>query len=739
MKQLRGLSFWLITVLVLSFSVLLYSGLRIFHERPPVPGRVLSSKGEVITTSEQIQAGQEVLIRNQLTDYGSVLGHGAYFGPDFTAEAIHVMSGSYATVLGGQEAVVTRFKTNGYRAADDVLPLDATQEGALQALQSYYRERIRTVWPKDGIHLKASDEEIRNMVYFIWWTAWASTTRRLDANHTYTNNWPYDAAAGNTVPADAILWSGISAAVLVLGVALLSLAYFRGNLYGKELAGDPEQLTRWEPTSSQRKTMKFFVLASLLFSLQVFLGAYLAHAYIEPEGFYGLSLTSLLPFNLARGLHLQLAIFWIALSFLGMGLFVAPIVGGREPRGQGFLVDVLFGAVVLVAVGSMIGEALTVWGLMPANLRLLGSDGWEYMELGYAWRVLLFGGLLIWAALVIRGVWPRLVKEKDRLGLVHLFAYATSALGLAYGASLLFDARTHVSIAEYWRFWVIHLWVEGTFEVFAVVVMGLMFVAMGLIEPRSLARALKFQILIILGSGVIGTGHHLYFTGSPSFMIGLSACFSALEVVPLCLLCVDAFDQYRTLKKHGQDSTYAPVFWCLISVGLWNMFGAGVLGFLINLPAVSYFQMGSWFTAAHGHGALMGVYGMLSIAMMLFCMRGAVTPKYWERLSEFRSSFWALNIGLLGMIVLVIVPIGYLQLQAAVESGFWFARTREFYQTSLVRGLLWFRILPDLLFIFGALRLTRFLVRALGHLRPVSVDVDPAQETIPRSFDVPEA
>lgn len=734
MRRRSGLGIVLLVLLPVTFGVLLYAGLRIFQDKPPIPGTVIGVSGQVLTSADHIQKGQEVLVRNQLTDYGSILGHGAYFGPDFTAEAIHVMSLTYAKLATGSDEVTDLFKTNRYEPATDLLALIGPQEQALAELHDYYRTRIATTWKRDGVHLKATPEEIHDMVDYIWWTAWIATTKRPGLNYTYTNNWPYDARAGNTVSSDAVVWSAISVAVLVLGVALLSLVYFRGNLHGRELDGEPERLARWESTVSQRKTFKFFLLAGILFVVQVLLGAYLAHAYVEPNGFYGIDLTWLLPFNLARGLHLQLAIFWIALSFLGMGLYVAPIIGGNEPKGQGFLVDVLFGAVVFVAVGSMIGEVITIWGLMPESLRLFGSDGWEYMELGYAWRVLLFGGLMIWASLVIRGIWPRLVLEKNRLGLVHLFAYATTALGLAYGASLLFDAKTHVSIAEYWRFWVIHLWVEGTFEVFAIVVMGLMFVAMGLVEVRSLTRALVFQIILLLGSGVIGTGHHLYFTGSPAFMIGLAACFSALEVVPLCLLCVDAWDQYATLQRRGTRCTYAPVFWCLIATGLWNMFGAGVLGFLINLPAVSYFQMGSWFTAAHGHGALMGVYGMLSIAMMLFCMRSVVEHEFWEDIREFRRAFWALNVGLLGMVLLVIAPIGFLQLHASVDSGFWFARTREFYETPAVRSLLWARIVPDLLFMYGAMQLLSFLGKGFFRMRPATKAIDPIQLSIPEGF-----
>jgi nitric oxide reductase subunit B len=707
----------LIGVLVASFSVLIYMGIAIFQDKPPIPTEVLSSQGIVIMTAQQIQNGQKVALNNQLVDYGSILGHGSYYGPDFTAETIHVLAGSYKNTLKSQELVVKEFKTNRFDEKSQTLTLSKAQESGILAIQNYYRESISNRWPQDGVHLKASQNEIKNMVHYFWWTAWSATTQRFGKKHTYTNNWPYDEDAGNTVSPNAVLFSALSVGLLILGIGGLSILYFRGNFYPVETQGKKNPLDHFTATLSQKKTLKYFALAGILFLVQSLLGGYMAHSYVETNAFYGLDLSIILPFNLARGLHLQLVIFWIALCFLGMGLFVAPLIGGKEPRFQGILVDVVFVVVVFIAVGSMIGEVATVLGRLPESLSFLGSDGWEYLELGYFWRVLLFAGLLTWATLVFRGIWPRLAREKDKFGLVHLFGYSALGMGLVYGASLLFDATTHVTIAEYWRWWVIHLWVEGTFEVFAIVVMGVLFVAMGLLEIQSTVRALMFQITILFGSGIIGTGHHWYFTGSPSFIIALAACFSALEVVPLCLLCVEAYDQYKSLMKQGKTFKYKEVFWCLIAVGIWNFFGAGILGFLINQPVISYFEMGSWLTAAHGHGAMMGVYGFLSISMIMFVMRNLTNSEYFEKSRAFIHAFWALNIGLFLMVVLVVVPVGILQLLASVDSGFWFARSREFYESGWVHNILWFRILPDSTFLFGVVRLLMFIIGGVRYLQ----------------------
>lgn len=728
-KSIRS---WLTLILVGSFTVLMIMGLGIFEHKPPIPKELLSASGEVLATEKSILDGQQAALNHQLQDYGTILGHGSYFGPDFTVSALNRIHESFVAQGLSPEDGQKEFSSNRYDPDSRNLVLSPAQTQAFLEYRDWLRLEAKTTFVNDGVHLKVEDTGLHDMAAYFFWTAWLSTAHRPGQNYSYTNNWPYFPEGDNLPSADSVLWSAISVAVLVLGVAVITLLYFRGKFYGEETHEPALRLEQLTPTLSQRKSFKYFVLAGLLFLVQALLGGYMAHAYVEPEGFYGLNLTEWLPFNLVRGLHLQLAIFWIALSFLGMGLYLAPIIGGKEPKNQGALVDTLFAAVVAVAVGSMVGSCLTVWGLMPAG-HLLGSDGWEYMELGYGWRVLLFGGLLFWAFIVLRGIWPRLKAEADRMGLVHLFAYASVGMGLVYGTALLFNARSHVSIAEYWRWWVIHLWVEGTFEVFAVVTMGTLFVAMGLLKAASTARAVQFQMIILMGSGIIGTGHHLYFTGSPAWMIGLAACFSALEVVPLCLLCVEAWDQYRQLQEQEKDFAYKAVFWCLISVAIWNLFGAGVLGFLINQPIVSFYEMGTWLTAAHGHGALMGVYGFLSIAMMLFAQRGVLNLQetMWKPNSQ--AIVW-LNAGLAMMVILVIVPVGAMQLGAVVEHGYEFARSRLFYSSSPIKEFLWFRVLPDAIFLWGIVRLNCSLLGTLFRMRTATEEEQELQADVSGRF-----
>jgi len=757
-KFLRGV---MILVIVLALTVLIAGGFWIYRGVAPVPQSVAGPTGETLTTASSIRGGQAVYQKYGLMDYGSVLGEGAYLGRDFTAEGLHRLTESlrdwyavdrtgrpYAALSleqrAGVDAIVQQdLKTNRYDPATGRLVLSAAEVRGFEDLRAYVRGLFTAGEPQYGLPAGtirngdlpaagrawvAEGDQLNQLSDFFFWTAWLSAAERPGTAASYTNNWPYDAAAGNTVPAGAIIWSAVSVAALVLGLGLIFYLYQRYELRMKE-APQPDYAaldpTRLRLTPSQVKTGKFFLVVAALFVVQTLLGALLAHFYVQGDSFYGLDLARLLPFNIARTWHLQLAIFWIATAWLALGIFVAPKVtdgltgggdepGGDEPRGdepggapaeprwQGRLVDLLFWALVLVVVGSLAGEWLGTRGYLGNFWWLLGQQGYEYLELGRVWQVLLAVGLAGWLFILFRGLRPALKAEEDRLGLVHLLIYSAVAIPAFYVAAFFINPGVNITFADYWRWWTIHLWVEGVFEVFAVVVTGYLMTAMGLVEARSTARALYFQLTILLGSGVIGTGHHFYWTGAPHIWMALGAVFSALEVIPLTLLVYEAYGHYRAIREGGRTFPYHASFLFLIGTGFWNLVGAGALGFLINLPAVNYFEHGTFLTAAHAHAALFGVYGMFALALLLYVLRNLAGGAWNDRLP--RLAFWGLNGGLAGMLVLSVLPVGFIQVSRAIEAGFWAARDPAFYHTPVVGVLLWWRLVPDTVFIvLGAL------------------------------------
>jgi nitric oxide reductase subunit B len=735
----------LLLTLLFGFTVMIVGGVMMYRSRAPIPARVTGPDGDILFTAADIQEGQDLFRKRGLMDYGTVLGHGAYLGPDYTAEALHWMTESmragraanFESLGVGQKAAIDaeiaqELKENRY--AEGTLRFTAGQTAGWNAIVKRYGElfaegQLARALPK-GALLPASEgggdpvlqrAASRKLAAFITWTSWLSVAKRPEAAHSYTNNWPYDKTAGNSATAGSMMWSAASVGGLIFFLALILYFQHRYSLTPVDVPNFQFRfdLASMPLTPSQRAAGKYFVIALVLFLVQSLLGGKMAHDYVDGGNFYGINIAQYLPFNIARTWHLQLAIFWIATAWLGMGIFIAPLVSGGEPKGQRALVNVLFAALVIVVTGSLTGEYLSIKGMLGKSWWWLGTQGWEYLELGRLWMYLLIAGMGIWLFIVARGLRAALKAESDRGGLTHLLLYSSTAIPVFYCFALFVNRNSHITMADYWRWWLIHLWVEGMFEVFAVVVIGFLMVRLGLVTAQSTLRATYFQLVILLGSGIIGTGHHYYWIGAPEAWMALGAIFSALEVIPLSLLMVEAYGQYKVIRDGGVDFPYKASFWFLVATAFWNLFGAGVLGFLINLPFVSYFQHGSFLTAAHGHGALMGVYGMLAIALALFSLRNIVDGRYWKE-KWLMVSFWGLNIGLMGMILVTLVPIGVMQALESFQNGFWSARSLDFYQLPLVKTLLWLRIVPDSVFIgLGAVPLVAASVYGLFHMRPL--------------------
>jgi nitric oxide reductase subunit B len=743
----------LISTILLTFTVLLVGGYWIFKDQAPRPLKVTNTKGDVLFTKASLMGGQAVFQKYGLMDYGTILGDGSYEGPDYTAEALQIYTKgmqdykanakfheNFAALNSDQKAiirnnVITEMRKNRYESGKDSLVLTDAQVYGLDKVREYYKKIFTKGdgWGLKGQLIKNSDlpatdrsyvakgDQIKQISDFFFWTAWLSSTLRPGDKITYTNNWPYFTDAGNEVSFSAIWWSGASVTLLVLFIGIILYFFHRYQLSMKEAYTEGNfpviDLKKSPVTFSQVKTGKYFLVVVLLFFVQCMFGALLAHYYTEPESFFGIKwIHDILPFNIAKTYHLQLAVFWIATAWLGMGIYIAPLVGGFEPKKQGLLVDILFWALVVLVGGSMVGEWLGVKGYLGNEWFLLGHSGWEYIEEGRIWQIILIVGMLIWLFIVYRGIRAALKKETDKGGLIHLLFYAAIAVPAFYIFALFINPDSSFTFADYWRWWIIHLWVEGIFEVFAVVVIGFLLVQLGLVTKKSTVRQLYFQFILLLGSGVLGIGHHYYYDGASEAWIGIGSVFSALEVVPLTLLILEAYEQYKMMRDGGANFPYKASFWFLISVAIWNLLGAGVLGFLINLPAVSYFEHGQFLTQAHAHGSMMGVYGMFAIAVLLYCLRSIVKPEAWND-KWLKISCWLLNIGLAGMVIITLLPIGVIQIKEAYYKGYAATRAHSFLQEKIVQELLTLRAVPDSIFLIGVIILVVLCVKALFNLR----------------------
>jgi nitric oxide reductase subunit B len=301
--------------------------------------------------------------------------------------------------------------------------------------------------------------------------------------------------------------------------------------------------------------------------------------------------------------------------------------------------------------------------------------------------------------------------------------YVASAILVVmfFGFGLLFGKGTHLTLADYWRWFVVHIWVESIFEFFGVAVISLLLVTMGLASARGALIVAYFTAAIVFLAGIIGTAHHYFWYGGPSFWLAWGSVFSSMEPVPLFGLVVRGIMEYRSIRKEGREFPYKWPLFFLVASSFWNFLGAGVFGFLINLPIVNYYEHGTYLTMNHAHGALFGVYGMISIALLLFSWRGLVDKAYWND-KLLRISFWGFNVGL-GMLTFgTLFPVGIMQTWTSYQDGLWAARSADFFERGIVLVLGTIRIIPDLTIILvGVLPMAYFLFKTYRHLKPVLI------------------
>ncbi|MCU0377919.1 MAG: nitric-oxide reductase large subunit [Bacteroidales bacterium] len=731
----RKLWFGFLAVMTISFAVLLYFGREIYRQAPPVPDKVVTTEGVTLFTGQDIKDGQNVWQSMGGQEVGTVWGHGAYQAPDWSAEWLH------------REAV---YMLNHMSVETYNIPWDELKADLQASLKVLLQEELRkntfdpttgtvTVSPlraeaiasnslyysglftddpqfaelRDAYAIAENSlrdpERVRLLNAFFFWTSWSCVTQRPGQEITYTNNWPAEELVGNRPTGSLLLWTGFSVIMLIAGIGLMGWFYAKQRDSERELVPASFPLTTKAQTPSQAATVKYFWIVSLLLLVQVAMGIITAHYTVEGQALYGLPLAKILPYSISRTWHVQIAIFWIATSWLATGLYYAPAISGHEPKYQRLGVNFLFIALLIIVLGSLAGQWMGVMQKLGLVQNFwLGHQGYEYVDLGRFWQLFLFIGLFIWLLLMGRAIWPAIKQKSDSRNLLILFLVSSIAIAAFYGAGLMWGRQTNLAVAEYWRWWVVHLWVEGFFEVFAAVVMAFLFVRLHLLKAATATLAVLFSTIVFLSGGILGTFHHLYFTGTPTAVLALGATFSALEVVPLVLMGFEAYDNLKLSRGAEWIKAYKWPIYSFIAVAFWNLVGAGIFGFLINPPIALYYMQGLNTTPVHGHTALFGVYGILGIGLMLFVLRDMDQKSVWKE-PVIKFAFWAINIGLALMVLISVLPVGLAQTVASVQEGLWYARSAEFMQQPHIETFRWLRTIGDTIFAAGTVALAWFI------------------------------
>ncbi len=737
MSSSRRLWVGLAVLLAVSFSVLLWVGREIHRVMPPIPEAVVTYSGKTVFTRADIERGRQVWQSIGGQQLGSIWGHGSYVAPDWTADFLHREAVAWLDLVARRESGVPyaklapdaqaalaaqlrpRIRDNTFDAKTGQITVSDDRAAAIAAVTDHYTalfgddpqlRSLRKAYAMKEATVLGGDNRSA-LSAFIWWSSWSAVTNRPGQHISYTNNWPHDELVGNTPPGHLFMWTVFSVLFLIAGIALLAWhhARHRDEPAPPVPPSDPLALIRITP--SMRATAKYFWIVIALFLTQILLGAITAHYQVEGQDAYGFALSQYLPYSLSRTWHTQLAVLWIATAWLGMGLYIAPAISGHEPKYQRFGVNFLFTCLIVIVVGAFAGQWLAVMQKLGLDRNFwFGHQGWEYVDLGRFWQWFLFVGLGLWLVLVGRALWPAMRRGGESKSIIVLLFLSTICIGLFYGAGLMWSEHTHISMVEYWRWWVVHLWVEGFFEVFATAVIAFLFTRLGLLRVSSATTAVLFATIVFLSGGVLGTLHHLYFSGTPTAVIALGASFSALEVVPLAFIAFEAYNTYKLGSATPWMQRYRWPIMFFTGVAFWNVVGAGLFGFLINPPLPLYYMQGLNLTPLHGHTALFGVYGLLGVGLMLFCLRGLKPDVVWNE-KTLRTSFWAFNIGLAGMALCTLLPIGIIQLNAAIEHGYWYARSAELMQKPIIQLLVWMRVPGDTIFSVGALTLGWFVLR----------------------------
>ena len=722
---------WIPLTIILAVSLTGVSiiGYETYYKAPPIPDYV-AENGDPVFSHDDILAGQSVFLKYALMEYGSMFGDGANRGPDYTAQALHqtaiYLQQYYANQpgitkvewLGVNVLVQQEIKENTYQKEKNLVKLSPAQEYACGQLTSFYLDVFKgsgkdSFAPKNYIK---SDLEIKQLSAFFYWGSWVCGVERPGKEYSYTHNWPYDSIAGNTPSPSVIIWTIIGSLGLILGLGIV--LYYHGKLEKLNEAyvvnSGPlmtqEGVASFQPTVSQRATFKYFYLAILLFIIQVTAGILTVHDFLNFTTFFGYDIRGILPITITRSWHVQLSILWISTCWIGASLFIAPLLSPQEPTNQRSAINLIFGLIVILGVGSMVGIYAGPLGYFK-NWYLFGHQGWEYVEPGKLWQGLLFVILAMWCYTLYKALKPA-IKVGQPWQLPNWLVYATCSILVLLLSGFVATPKTNFVIADFWRWCVIHMWAEAFFEVFTTVLVGYFMVLMGLVSKQAAIRVIYIATLLFLGSGLLGISHNFYWNAKPVGTMALGSVFSTLQVIPLILLTLEAWRFQKlpglvesTINKASSGLSknkfgMPEVFLFLIGVNFWNFFGAGVLGFIINLPLANYYEHGTYLTVNHGHAALMGVYGNLSIATIIFCSQLLSNSNHWKG-KALRISFWSINIGLMLMVLLDLFPAGLLQFQAVVENGLWFARSAAFIDSTAFQTLTWMRIIGGSIFVIG--------------------------------------
>jgi nitric oxide reductase subunit B len=395
---------------------------------------------------------------------------------------------------------------------------------------------------------------------------------------------------------------------------------------------------------SQRIAQHFYTFAVLLFLVQVVVGIIAAIQFIKPDVF-------ILNFNIIRTIHINALVVWLLVGFMGATYYVVSEESESELWSLP-LAQFQFWATVVTITLVVLGY---IWmGINPqANSLIMGinplNEGREYIE-APRWADIL---IVVSVLLFILNCFMTMFKAKKWTGIQGVLLGGLVFLALMYLPGM-FYTKSMVK-DQFWWWWVVHLWVEGSWEIIAGALLAFMLMKTIGAKREVLEKWMYIEVGLVLFTGILGTGHHYYWIGTPKYWLWVGGIFSSLEPIPLLLMVWDAF---RTTRE-ARNVTNKPGLFYTVAHAIFNFVGAGLWGIIHTLPQVNKWTHGTQITTAHGHLAFYGAYVLLVIAMIYVTLPAIRGVKEYNPARAYLS-FWWMTISMI-FIVLTITGAGMVQ------------------------------------------------------------------------------
>ncbi|MEZ5566072.1 MAG: cbb3-type cytochrome c oxidase subunit I [Gammaproteobacteria bacterium] len=385
---------------------------------------------------------------------------------------------------------------------------------------------------------------------------------------------------------------------------------------------------------SQQLALKYFAASLFVFGLLVVAGL-LAAIYYVKFGF----LLGVLDFSVAKMLHINALIISLLMGFLGAIYWFLPDELGQETVGIA-LAHLLF-YVLCLAVGIVVVVYIFVqYGGSDQFAMWFINQGRKYVE-APRWASI---GIFVVLCTLAYNIAATALRARKITGVIGVLIAAMVPLTLVY--LFAFPAITNMSVDLYWWWWLVHMWVEATWEIIIGCILALSLMKL-LDTPRRIVEIwLYLEVGLVLGTGILGLGHHYFWIGTPAYWLSIGGVFSALEPLPLLGMVVHAI---YDAGKHQMKTTNKPAFYWLLAEAFGNFIGAGVWGFMMTLPQINLFSHGTQWTVSHGHFAFYGAYvtGILAVVY--------IAVQNWRQIGEVTGNAWKwafafLNLGMIGMV-----------------------------------------------------------------------------------------